>query len=54
MSLLPKFGFQIRRHEFRRSTYTQRHSSMVSLEYDALFFSAVKVADYNQDDQILY
>jgi len=45
LALIPKFGFEIRRHEFRKSTYTQRSSSMMSLEYDALFFSAVKIAE---------
>lgn len=49
LDLVPKFGFKVRTLEFRRCKYTQKPDSMLNLEYEAVFFSAVKVFDFKSD-----
>lgn len=46
MDLVPQFGFKVRKQEFRNCKYTHKPDSMFRMEYDAVFFSAVKVADF--------
>ena len=45
-NLIPKFGFEFRKIEFRKCNYTARENGMLSMEYNAVFFSAVKVKDF--------
>jgi carnosine N-methyltransferase len=47
MDLLPKFGFKLRKQEFKRCSYTARPNCMLTMEYESIFFSAVKAEDYN-------
>ena len=49
MDLVPKFGFKLRKQEYRRCKYTQKLDSMLNMEYEAVFFSAVKVLDYKSE-----
>jgi len=46
MHLIPQFGFEVRKKEFRKCKYTQKIDSMLHMEYEAVLFSAVKVSDY--------
>jgi len=43
--LVPKLGFEIRKNEFRPCSYTSRPDSLLSTDYNAVFFSAIKKTD---------
>lgn len=40
--IIPKFGFNIRKEQFMKCGYTKRPNCMMQMDYDAVFFSAVK------------
>ena len=39
-------GFEIRKIDWRKCNYTARQNNMLTMEYDCVFFSAVKVTDF--------
>ena len=47
--LVVKFGFEFRKRELRETHYTARHDSMLRISYESLFFSVVKVRDFDRN-----
>ncbi len=41
-TMIPQFGFEFRKKEWRKCTYTGDKDSMMQMVYDCIFFSAVK------------
>lgn len=44
---MPQFGFEFRKYEMRDTLYTGRLNCMDIRTYESVFFSAVKVGDFN-------
>ena len=49
--LIPQFGFEIRKKEMRWTHYTNRPNTMKPLNYNSIFFSAVKKSDFEVPTQ---
>ena len=45
--LIPQFGFEFRKKEMRHTRYTGRINSLLKMTYESVFFSAVKVKDFD-------
>ena len=46
--LVPKFGFSFRKKEMRQTSYTGRLNCLLHMHYESVFFSAVKVRDFER------
>lgn len=44
---MPQFGFEFRKYEMRDTLYTGRLNCMSTQTYESIFFSAIKVRDFD-------
>ena len=49
--LVPKFGFRFRKKYMKETSYTGRLNCMHNMKYESVFFSAVKVSEFEPPSQ---
>ena len=50
--LIPKFGFEVRKREMRKTVYTGRYDALINMNYESVFFSAKKVRDFDPNEVV--